>query len=286
MNDDDDQEEEEDMEFQDVATLNPVPVVPYSPPAREEDKGELQKFVENQKNVNPKHKSIYILMVASAALSFTVEDWEPYKSYLLLSRQKRGGSGFKSIKPSKELVAMEIKRRNPQHKTNTKNRSISDLMSELENTLTDQRDIDWVQHQERILRNALTAVVKNRQEKESNTKQEKSSPTTRHDRMRFICLFQDEEIVEAYRKTQEVMVRTQLDGRKSDKRPVDFYDLAVAKFNDSTWVPCTAINEDLHEDFAESVEYPKREQYCIDRDKAKSIISWEKTEISSLLRNW
>jgi hypothetical protein len=80
-------------------------------------------------------------MVASAALSFAVDDWKPYKSYQELSRQKRGGSGLKSIKPSKELVAMEIKRRNSQHKTNTKNKTISQLMDELENTLTDQRDV-------------------------------------------------------------------------------------------------------------------------------------------------
>jgi predicted nucleotidyltransferase len=279
-------EEEEEEEVLDVETLNPTPVVPYSPPGRQEDKGELQKFVENQANMSATQKNIYILMVAAAALSFNLDDWEPYKSYHVLCKQKRGGSGFKSLKPSKELVAREIKRRNPNHKTNTKNTSIAKLMNELVNTLTDQRDLDWIKHKERNLRKALSTMVNNSNEKESANKQDKSSPTTRHDRMRFICLFQDEEIVEAYRKTQEVMVRTQLDGRNSDNRPADFYDLAVAKFNDSTWVPSAAVDAELHEDFAEPVEYPKRENYSIDREKAKAIIAWEKHEISSLLRDY
>jgi hypothetical protein len=164
-------EEEEKEDVQDVATLNPDPVFPYSPPAREEDKGELQNYVENQRNITPKQKSIYILMVASAALSFAVDEWEPYNSYQELSRQKRGRPGFNTIKPSKELVAMEIKRRNPQHKTNTKNKTMSQLMDELENTLTDQRDVEWIKHQERILRQASIAMVNNSREKESTAKE-------------------------------------------------------------------------------------------------------------------
>jgi hypothetical protein len=283
-NQEDEEEEEEEEEVLDVATLNPDPVVPYILPGREEDKGELQKFVEDQTKVNPRHKTIYILMVAASVLSFTVEDWEPYKTYLEISRHKKGSSGFKSIKPSKELVVTEIKRRNPQHKTNTRNRLTSQLMNELENTLTDPRDIEWIKYQERILRKAFIAKINN--SKEGAAKPDKSTPQTRHDRMRFICLFQDEEIVSAYRKTQEVWVRTQLDGRNSDQRPDDFYDLAVAKFNDTTWVPSSEVDGDLHEDFAEPVPYPKRQIYTLDRDKAKAIISWEKHEISRLLRDY
>jgi hypothetical protein len=278
--------EEDDDEVLDVSTLNPDPPVPYRPPSREEEKGELQKYVENQSNLDPKQKSTFLLMVASAALSFTVDDWEPYKSYQEFSKQKKSASGFKSIKPSKELITMEIKRRNPNHRVNKKNRKINNLIDELYGTLEDPRDLDWIKHQERVLRVAFIAKVNNAKETTAAVSKSKTVPVTRHDRMRFICMFQDDDIVEAYRKTQEVLARTQLDARNSDARPHDFYDLAVAKFNDSAWVPASEVDSDLHEDFAEPIQYPKRDLYSLTTEKARSIISWEKNEISALLRNY
>jgi len=56
-----------------------------------------------------------------------------------------------------------------------------------------------------------------------------------------------------------------LDGRKSDKKAKDFYDLAAEKFNDVNYVAVSEAIPDLHSDFKEEVVYPKR------KGKVKSV---------------
>jgi hypothetical protein len=279
---DDDVAEEEQEEVLDVESLNKLSTH-YVVPTREEEKGELQKFMENDSKLKPAQKMIFVVMVASAALGFTVDEWEPYKTYMDINRQKKG-QGWKSLNPTKQLVVMEIKRRNPQFKANIKNKSLTDLMNELQNTLTDSKDVDYICHMERRQRQNITAMINNLQDK--TAPKEKPQQQTRHDRMRLICCFQDEDIVEAYRLSQEVMVRSQLDARNSEQRALDFYDLIVAKFNDSDWVPQSESDPGLHEDFAEQHEYAKRPEYTLDVEKTKKIFATMKGHITAVLRDY
>ena len=79
--------------------------------------------------------------------------------------------------------------------------------------------------------------------------------------MRLICAFEDptdESILNAYKQLHVSWTRQQLDGRNSDARAPDFYDLIVEKFNDTTWVPKSQIVAGLHPDFEEEHEWPKR----------------------------
>ena len=276
------EEEEEEDEEKNVESLNKLSTN-YTVPTTEEDKGDLQKYMQNDLNLNPQQKMVYIIMLASVTLGFTVDEWQPYKKYMEINKEKKG-QGWKTLNPTKKLVVAEIQRRNPNFKANIKNKSLYDLMNELQNVCSvDQKDTDYICHLERQTRLNIQAMINNHLERTDATK-EKTPQQTRADRMRLICCFQDESIVEAYKKSQEVMVRTQLDARNSDQRGPNFYDLIVEKFNDSSWIPKSAADETLHEDFVEEHEWPKREEYTIDVDKVKKIFAMQKGHISAVLR--
>eukprot|EP00980_Cylindrotheca_fusiformis_P004425 scaffold945_cov82-Cylindrotheca_fusiformis.AAC.10 len=106
------------------------------------------------------------------------------------------------------------------------------------------------------------------------------------DRMRLISTMYEEDVLEAYRKSQRVMNRSQLDGRNSDASPSDFYELAAAKFNDPTWKATSKSLPTLHAAFEDPVDWPKREEYTINRDKIKAIFSWEKQKLNRIIRDY
>lgn len=75
--------------------------------------------------------------------------------------------------------------------------------------------------------------------------------------MRLICCFEDDSFVAAYRATQLALMRSELDGQNSKEKANDFYDLAAAKFNDTSWIPIRVANADVHEHFAEEHPWPR-----------------------------
>ncbi|KAG7367606.1 hypothetical protein IV203_030277 [Nitzschia inconspicua] len=99
----------------------------------------------------------------------------------------------------------------------------------------------------------------------------------RGDRMRLICCFQDDDIVAAYKKTQDIVRRT------PKRKPPDFYDLAIAKFNDTTWVPRSEVLPNLHEDFREAHTYPKRPEYDLDKSRLESTIASQKLSLINIV---
>lgn len=191
-----------------------------------------------------------------------MEKYEPYRSYQERVRSKKGNRGFKSLKASKQLISREIKRRDPGLKINVSNKSAKIMLKELasECRLTDPRDISFVKNEERNFREHIRDKLSSTNESEvAESIQRKKSPQNNHYRMRLICCFQDDNIVIAYRQTQDSMTTMELDARNSTARPHDFYDLVVAKFNDTTWIPTSAIIPDLHPDFEQEREWAKRE---------------------------
>ncbi|KAL7549046.1 hypothetical protein ACHAWF_012313 [Thalassiosira exigua] len=88
---------------------------------------------------------------------FDVSKVHPYSRFL--SDPKFKGSGFKSLlRSTKELVAQEIRRRNPWARPNQSNKSLDELLELLE-PLTDARDIAFVTKTEGELRHYLLKVL-------------------------------------------------------------------------------------------------------------------------------
>jgi hypothetical protein len=85
--------------------------------------------------------------------------------------------------------------------------------------------------------------------------------------------------------TQDPKTREELDGRKSDKRPPDFYDLIVERFNDEKWVPHTEAKPEMHEDYADIVDRPKG-KYELTRDKVKEVIGGMKPKLHDIARRY
>ena len=277
-------ESEEDDDFIAESFLEALnPVDGYHPPVDPTKKGELQEFVENDNTLKPARKMSFLLMCASSHLNFCLQKQEPYASYLQLCKENKH---MKRINITKRMVAGEINRRNDTFKANIKNKSLNEFLEELQSTaLTDEEDQKYIKYQERELRKSTKSKVNDLKAHKDPQKQ-KDAPMVMQDRMRLILTLYDDEVLEAYRKSQEVMTRAQLDARNSDASHDDFYTLAATKFNNTEWKATSTALPELHGTFEESKEWPKRKEYTIDRDKIKSIFSWEKQKLNRIINNY
>ena len=270
----------------DMDKINPE--TDYLPPVDDGEKGQLQLLYENQHEVPPQSKVQFVLMLAMAELNFTLEHFEPYCTYLENTKKKKKE---KTIAPKKDLYVKEVKRRNPNNNLKANSWKISKWQEELAGTgLMDQRDKDWVRYMERKTRKEihsyLTGTKKN-SESQNNSTVTVSIQMTKNERMRLICCLEsDDEILAAYKRTQMVLTREQLDGRNSDALPPSFYALAAAKCNDEEWVAVSRAIPDLHSDFAVAKEWPKREEYNFDQQKIKKIVQWEKSKILVMCKRY
>jgi hypothetical protein len=280
------EEEEEEAPSKDLMTLNPEDPS-YTVPSSEEEMGEVQKNLSGR--IKPKERLAYILLLAMGILQFDIDETEPYKKYQEMAKESKGRARgkFQSLRATKEMIASEMKRRHPEHKPNTRNTKINDLVSELYSVhfeLTDDVDIKYVKYEEREARKVVQEVVDNADKKPAA--KDREAFVSKADRMRMICCFQDDAVVQAYKLSQEVWNRQQLDARNSTQRQPNFYDLIVAKFNDESWVPKSMALPDLHEDFAEEMEWPKRPEYTLTEAKTKEVFAWFKARITDILRKY
>ena len=268
-----------------LETINPEDPNYKEPPRRPDEKGKLQLYMEDSTNLPTKVTyHMFLMTVASSVLQVSLIDMVPYSSHQAISPLKKSRGVWKSMKPTKQSIVLEIKRRNPQFAKNQKNKPVEFFWNELSsahNALSDE-DVRYIKLQERVHRQMTEALLSSVTES-APQKQERQ---VRSDRMRFICCFQDDRIVEAYKLSQISMTRTELDGRNSASRNSNFYDLVVAKFNDTDWVAKSKAIPTLNRDFVEEHEFPKRSDFTLDTHKAKNILSWERSEIMTVLRKY
>jgi len=271
-----------------LETLNPEDPNYKEPPRQPDDKGPFQLWMENKQNI-PTGVSEHQLILGAVGtlLGFYPHDFKPYSSHQEISVRRKGRGLWKSMKPNKKGLLLEIKRRNKEFKPNYQNSTATDYWNELAGGhmayLTDE-DVRYIKLQERVMRGQTESLVL--AELGGSAIAGKTERQVRRDRMRFICCFQDDRIVEAYKLSQISMTRTELDGRNSASRNSNFYDLVVAKFNDTNWVAKSKAIPTLNEDFVEEHEFPKREDFTLDTHKAKTILGWERSQIMIVLRKY
>ena len=108
---------------------------------------------------------------------------------------------------------------------------------------------------------------------------------TRDDKLRFILCFEDEAIWQKYVLTQDTFTLAELDGRNSEQKETDFYDLIVEKFNNDEHLTRTEVLPNLHDDFAEEVLVSKSD-YTLTRKKAKGLIAQMKPKLLDICQRY
>jgi hypothetical protein len=271
-----------------LETLNPD--TGYVPPDRQEDKGDLQLFLEDDHKFKASQRVSYVYMLVLTHFpEWEIDEKEPYVTYNSAEIKKKKPKKYKTLQITKKIAIWEIKRANPQYRPNSGNKLLEDIIKELQSAhmknLSDD-DLEYLKYEERELRRFVTKYLSDLKDKlEGKTK---APPHVKSDRMRLICCFQFEHIVDAYRKSQVPLTRTQLDAGKDhpDTLADSFENLVIEQFNREEWVAKSMQIPDLHEDFAEQVEWHLRPEYRLDRQKLKTIMTWEKSFIMALIRDY
>jgi hypothetical protein len=233
----------------------------------------FQSWVEDDRNVPPDNQVQYVVMMMTTideTFSVEVPPW---------SEQR----GKKGLKPNLALYRRELRRRNP--KIRVSNRNTDELLELLRRqypiTLSD--DIDYITS--RI--NALVLTMDATKRQQAATVAPNSRTVSRKsDRLRFIeCMVLDV-VKPLYLASQQVLLRYEMDGRKSATAAPDFYDVVTTAFNDASFIPTSRYLPDLHPEFAERHELPLHEDYLMTPERAKSLIQSMKPRLAKIASNY
>ncbi|KAL3790714.1 hypothetical protein ACHAWO_013533 [Cyclotella atomus] len=113
--------------------------------------GPFEKFFINTNNVSENKRLPYIMMLFGA-LGYDIEEIYPYNEILKDTTNALGGGGWKrSLKPTKDMIANEILRQNPNAKLNIKNIKIDEFIQRVQ-PLTDPRDVAFIVKEEQNIR--------------------------------------------------------------------------------------------------------------------------------------
>jgi hypothetical protein len=134
--------------------------------------------------------------------------------------------------------------------------------------LTDEDDIRFVRN--RVLEH-MQKVLHVATERTSAGKTQTQS--WKVDQLRFVeCMVLDT-VKPLYFKVNECMNRYELDGRKSDNIPDDFYGVITREFNNEAFTPYSWPLPELHDDFAEAMPLPFSSDYTMTPEKVKLLIA-------------
>lgn len=183
---------------------------------------------------------------------------------------------------SKRDIADEIIRRVPTKKPNPNNKTVEKLMRMLAETpLTDEDDISFIKQEAKryrlIINNALGI-----QEEDVETG---CARQTDIDRLRFIILLGEDNIMESYLRSQDDTDRIATDYRNSVERESDWMDLIVEAFNDPDVEATTTIIANLHPKFREHIDCPKG-AYTLDRKKAAKMMMDRRGHLRDIVRRY
>ena len=233
----------------------------------------LEEFANNDENVKPDERTCYIigLCMGGVVADFGMDSLKDEPFY-----------NRKDLRPNKKLLILELKRRSPYMKniTNKSIRSLVELLVKMKDKLSDQ-DVEYLQSRYNVIVDLLKEEIAEKVEKSKETRVK----ITLVDRLRFVhCLIRDDVKV-LYLKSQNSMLRSELDARNSTTRIPTFHEKITTVFNDESFVPESMYCDDLHDDFSEIIEL-KLSTYCLTVEKAKDILSSIKPMIVDLITRY
>ena len=231
--------------------------------------------------IPPKKKLAYILFLAKSGgiKDFDVTNTYPYEEYINNPTKGRKINKSSFVLP-KELVAKEIKRRNPNARPNPKNASLDKLESDLAKLPLNEEDVVFLKEQEARYRQVLTAQLQAEQ-----TESGVAGRITGLDRLRYILCLVSDEIRPAYLRSQRCKDGKDIDYSNSEKRDAEWYELIVEMFNDPDVVLHTSIVKDLHQDYSQVIECPKG-SYKLTVEKAKEVLQDMKTRLRDIIKRY
>jgi hypothetical protein len=237
------------------------------------DNSPFQSWVEDDRNVPPDNQVQYVVMMMTTideTFSVEVPPW---------SEQR----GKKGLKPNLALYRRELRRGDP--KVRVSNRNTDELLELLRQTypLTLSADISYIKGRIQTLETTMAAA---KRQQAATVAPNSRSVSRKSDRLRFIeCMVLDV-VKPLYLASQQVLLRYEMDGRKSATAAPDFYDVVTKAFNDASFIPKSRCLPDLHPEFAESYELPLYEDYLMTPERAKSLIQSMKPRIAKMASNY
>ena len=242
-------------------------------------------FIEDQRNLAPEHVSQYIWMLGRGVHDEIPEDFDISSSVGTLKKAlDLGVLKKKKIVISKKILLQELMRRQEGKKLNANNKKAEELFRMLhDGPSLDDADMVFIKDK---ISEYLDQIRKGIEEIESKRK-ESGGRIEMTDRLRYVCAIDYcGDIREAYMKSQDTLSRQALDARNSSAAAPDYHDLIVNKFNDSSWVPKTLKNPDLHSFFSEEIECVKREFYSMSREKSKMLLLDMKHKLNDICKRY
>jgi hypothetical protein len=240
-----------------------------SPPAAAT--GSFQAFYEDQSKCEPRNHLPLLMLVAEEVVPDFKFDAYPYNAVPKIS----------VLKPGKKHIVMELNRRSKKNRKfkNEKNDVLKKMLFQ-DYPLINEQDIAFIKAKEKECCETLAEELE-----EQVPDPAPEACALKNDRLRFVHLFFDTDIEIAFKWSQDTMTRQELDARNSSDKPPDFFDLAVKKFNDATWIPATLEFPDLHDDFKETFNLPLR-SYYMTRQKAKDLMTRMRAKLIKIKDNY
>jgi hypothetical protein len=233
----------------------------------------FQSWVEDDRNVPPDNQVQYVIMMMMTIDETFSVDVPPWS-------EQRGKKGFK---PNLALYRRELRRRDP--KVRVSNHNTKDLLEMLRGRypITSPGDIEYITQRINLLKTTMAAA---QQQRATTSAPNSRSVARKTDRLRFVeCMVLDA-VKPLYLSSQQVLLRYEMDGRKSSTAAPDFYEIVSDAFNDATFVPTSRCMPDLHPDFAEAIQLPLHDDYLMTPERAKSLIQSIKPRIAKMASNF
>ena len=161
------------------------------------------------------------------------------------------------------------------------------LLKKLEaNPITDEEDIRWVKAEigkhEALLKKAVEGSKKI--EKDINSSDQW---TGIHPWLMLIEVMATDSVQTAFKESGKwVTDRLEIDGRNSDQKPPEWYQIAAEKYNDPKFEPETGAHPQLHEDFAKPIKLTRDKVPFSTPDKIKDKQGQLRGFMLKLISNW
>jgi len=274
----------------DSTTTQPAPLSSSDEPSA------FQSFYEDQSMIRAEDKKAYLLMCARGIVEGIPAELDiskvgpPFDEALSLKIIKKA-----PITITKNMVSMEIKRRNPRRKNADRNNkklpALFDILVK-EEPLSSLSNVVFINRETKAYIEELNEAIREKASAAGagTSSDGGSSRQTYKDRLRYICAFENEHhndaVRLAYTRSQDTLSRTELDARRSAMAVDDFHELITQQFNDSSWTPTTRVVPSLHTDFEEPIDIPKRSDYDMNIERSKALILSYKSKLETILRNY
>jgi hypothetical protein len=245
----------------------------------------LKEFIEDQRNVPPETVPQYVWLVGRGIHKDIPREYDITSIGVIKKAIELGILKKKAVTITKQLLLQELKRRQEGKKLNANNKKNEELFSMLIDDSLSDADKDYIKEKISQYLNQIERAVADTEAK----RKEAGGRIDMTDRLRYIlALDHFGEIREAYLRSQDVLSRRALDARNSamSGAPKDYHDLIVSQFNDSSWVPHTNPNPDLHSFFANEIACSKRECYTLTREKSKQLLLDMKHKLNDICKRY